>query len=517
VSSHSGPAAYIEPKSLRDPTALDALYAQIEKEIDVDNLVYRKLRIWPLIRQKFGFNYLLSRDVASLRSSPPLSGIEKVVGVPMQLFKIVFHLANFFISIPRIKASNWFMVTEQEIFADRVDGKKYCRYVDPYFEFFAKNGMSSVRITVDSFEASPCTGPEYSHQAIIYHLKPLQKAWFCMQRLRGYFKSKQKDLDDAIKSLDSVRKHIDKEDQHFLADSFYDVFEDVKSFEFCFKVIFLFRRPQNVYMECYYSEMKMGLIAAAAKRGIKTVEIQHGAIYDFMYTPFRTDLSVHTLVPNVLWCWSINDVDRVLSENGYQKKLKPLHLGNLWYNRMRQVAENTIPAQYQNLHKRWTKVVVITLQPMIGYQSIFEKIIGSSPVNWLFVMRYHPLMSDEEKQAYRSALERRENVEFANNGLINLFQSFLISDIHLTHSSTSAVEALSFDLPSFFVNKFGYSYFREMTDKGLFLFSEDHNEIVRLIGETDSLANASSDYKLDIEDSVLLSRIQHNLLDPCAA
>lgn len=494
---------------MRNPNEILELFKNIENQIDTDDLIYKKNNVWPVFRLRLGFDTLYNRTIPKFRKLPKESKLSFVYHVPYLVIKICFYFIKFLIKLPLIKNKNWFWAFEEIVFTDRVDSKKYSRYIDPYFEFFHENKLSAQRITFRTLECSPCTGNKFYHQSSIFDLRSLQKLYYCFQKLRRYTGSYKKDILLAKELVMKVSQPMKGVDKKCLSLSYYNFFEEVRLYDFCFSLIFKFYKPRNILFECYYSEMKMGLISAAGKNKINTIDIQHGVVEDFMYLPFNGDKRRQNLLPKYIWCWSINDVNTLISFNANGERLIPVKLGNLWFKKINRM-DGIIPENYLRKKETSMKMILITLQHQIGYQKIFFDIISELPNDWTFLIRFHPLMTQVEKEEYIKVLSEYKNVDFECNYVLDLFQCFRLADINLTHSSTTAIEALNFNLQSILVDKIGFEYYQNLVNKNILHFNVDPKEIMNIIIETDYIdfTKKFTEYMIDIENVMLLNKLK---------
>lgn len=499
---------------MRDPNEILELFKETEIKAHVDGLIYKDNNVWPVFRLKWGFDTLYSKNVPKFRKFPKESNLKRFFQIPYLILKIGILYTRFLFSLSKIKSSNWFLITDDLLFVDKINGKKYCRYVDPYYDFFQQNGIESGRVTFKSLELQPCNGSAYLNNAITIQIDQLQKIYYCLQKLRTYTGAYIKDVYAAKAVILKVCRSVKKEEQKYLTLSYYNVFEDVNQYDFCFSTLFKFYKPKNILFESYYSEMKMGMIAAARRRGINTVEIQHGVVEDFMYIPYNYVIEKQNMLPDYLWCWSNNDVKTVNQYNKAATRIKPIKLGNLWYKKLFKDSA-IIPPDYMNLKKDGIKVVLITLQHQIGYQKIFKEIINKVSSNWPILVRFHPLMTEKDKQEYKEALNNYSNVDFKCNELLNLFQCYRLADINLTHSSTTAFEALNFNLRSILVDEIGYAYYKKAVENGVLFFCNNADEVVKQITNIreSSIAESYLDYRIDISDKDLIEKLKGVLIN----
>jgi hypothetical protein len=487
---------------VRDPDEIIRTFEKIESKVNVDELLYKGLNIWPVIRLKLGFDLLYDRPPLQPLQSREYSGFS-ILRVPYLWIKIRYYKLRFLAKIPPLKEPNWFFAFDRAVFVDQAEGKKYSRYIDPYYEFFSSKEIPATRITFRTLQEGPCTGDEYYHQAEVVMFDYLQRNYFCRQQVRKMTGSDKEDLAVVEGIVSQIVPLLGEADRKYVTMAYYDVFEEVMSYKYCFAKLFSKRRPSRIFFECFYSEMKMAMIAAANYYGINTIELQHGAIENFMYLPYKRDITKQNLLPKLFWCWSGNDVQTISGTNGQAGRLRPVRLGNLWFRKNRNAGQAIPPDTYNEKKRNFRKVILITLQHQIGYQEIFLELVKAAPADFLFLLRYHPLMSEEEKRSY-DALSDHANVDVECNNILNLYQCFNLADIHLTHSSTTATEALNFKINTVLVDRIGYIYFRKLVDNGVLLFSDDANGIIQLINNS-GVSSVSNDYLIDIPEPELLA------------
>jgi len=210
--------------------------------------------------------------------------------------------------------------------------------------------------------------------------------------------------------------------------------------------------PRLVMVVNYYSPPGHALMHVANRRGLVTVDIQHGIQGDFhsAYSFFPNDpAGPWSVLPKIFWTWSEQDAENINRwGNGFHQGISggnPMTEFSLAHGRHEEQVEtlkqqikdsgraHVVLVTYDGLyHKQWTEVV----------DDLIEQDVLSN-VYWL--IRIHP-----GRRYLMPGIKRMFDSTYVDvtiptkSDLINVLR---LSDVVLTHSSTLAIEASDFGLP----------------------------------------------------------------------
>ena len=128
-------------------------------------------------------------------------------------------------------------------------------------------------------------------------------------------------------------------------------------------------------------------------------------------------------------------------------------------------------------------LILVTLQHAHRL-SLIRDVLRGSPRSWRFLIRLHPASFQR-----RSAIERylkasgHPQLEFCAATSLPLYALLENVDIHVTASSTCALEALSFGVPSVIVDSIGKAYFSDDIANGTMAFADTAESVVEKISQ----------------------------------
>ena len=222
-----------------------------------------------------------------------------------------------------------------------------------------------------------------------------------------------------------------------------------------------------VVIDNWYSPVCMAAIAAAKQLGWTTVDLQHGLQSDlhFAYAGWYCNTANFETIPEYAWVWG--EKDRRLALTPQSPGMKPVIGGNPWLNGWNsKLTNNCEDTQQLSLWLRGSeKTLVVTLQHNIPIDRLIEE-IAHSPTGWRWLIRFHPrtpaLVRHEQEQLFESV---KREIEWERSSRAPLYALFDLADIHVTGSSTSALEAFRFGLPSVLIHCTGVEAFQEFVER----------------------------------------------------
>lgn len=225
--------------------------------------------------------------------------------------------------------------------------------------------------------------------------------------------------------------------------------ELVTNFASVFELWMRIATARFLFVVCWYNPIAMAATMAARRCGIKTIDIQHG--YEgkghIAYSSWlRRPSDGYEVVPDVFWCWGNTNAEELRESNpGFLPKSSFVAGGNLWLNRWRQPASKSVLAS-RPLHNalRWEKKILVTLA--FEAPTLLLEVIAASPSTWLWMIRLHPKSSMEQRVAIMAKVQEigHVGVDIDHHSSALLYELMSDCDVHVTESSSCAIEALAF-------------------------------------------------------------------------
>jgi hypothetical protein len=292
--------------------------------------------------------------------------------------------------------------------------------------------------------------------------KPADKVNFEIDGLGIFFDELKKD-----KLLNDVVLNINLESIQL---KLKDLTLRIKFFTKIFKV----SKPKRIYILCYYSLDVMAMVAAANLLKIETIEMQHGPMVDdhLCYGSWsNVPDSGYSVLPRVFWCWdyfSSKAIDRWSSKNVLYDYVVG---GHPWINFLKT----------QNIEYNLSDYILYTLQPRLDIleDTFSEKIIKTiknTKEKW--VIRLHPrqgvsILYIEELLKQKGVMDKVILRAVSESPLPVVISN---AKVHVTHSSGSTLEALSYNIPSIVINKIGFDYYNHLIQNGNLKFIDFKSE-----------------------------------------
>jgi len=236
-------------------------------------------------------------------------------------------------------------------------------------------------------------------------------------------------------------------------------------------------QPRLAFVVSYYSLEAMAFVHACRRAGVATVDIQHGVQGEFhpAYAAWpRLEVEgVHALVPDRFWVWSNWErgvVDAWATGSGHAAIVG----GNPWLDLWRGDGDwpgtRDALAAAARLRERAARrpVVLVTLQFGLGNDEQIEplrRLIARTHDRFAFWIRLHPVMAARREEV-RASLRGAGAFELDAASDLPLHAVLPACDVHVTHSSSTVIEAAQCAIPSLITSAYGAELFTPIVDAG---------------------------------------------------
>ena len=133
----------------------------------------------------------------------------------------------------------------------------------------------------------------------------------------------------------------------------------------------------------------------------------------------------------------------------------------------------------------YEKVILLSHQWGLQLPKVIPELIKKTESKWLWLIRFHPSNTDDEKQEVISAVGKFKNTEYEISSKVNLYHLLSIADAHLTYSSTTAIEALSFNIQTIIIHPHGHDYWKDLINEKVIIYAENYEGIYQAILNSD--------------------------------
>jgi hypothetical protein len=265
-------------------------------------------------------------------------------------------------------------------------------------------------------------------------------------------------------------------------------------------------QPRKVFIVRYYNEMGYALSLACRRRGILSVELQHGgqgghheAYNGFFALPSKG----YSTLPAIFWNWMREDADAI---NSWAQRLaQPWHRALFgghpqllpWFdssNPNTQAFDARITAMQAGIPG--DRDILVALQDLPEFAPVWDALaetITQSPSTWRWWLRRHPSPLYSKGIATRRILALNQpNVETEAASTMPLPALLRHMNVMLCHSSGTAVEASAFSVPSIFLSENARGLFSGLLRSGKAEIITDMATLVARLSQESSRPQADT-------------------------
>lgn len=235
-------------------------------------------------------------------------------------------------------------------------------------------------------------------------------------------------------------------------------------------------RPKHAFVVSYYSLEGMAFVLACREHSVPVTDLQHGVQGEWhpAYAALPPPASGrHELVPDSFWVWSPWEA-RVISRWSAGSAHHAIVGGNPWLHVWRETSawegvEAAVAAARSLRARAGDKpVVLVTLQYGLTRVQQIDRLVALmqyAAAQFQFWVRLHPVML--ARRAEIRELLRGAACEFDVPSDLPLPALLMYSDAHLTHSSSTVIDAAQFGVRSVITSDYGAELFVPQVDQGL--------------------------------------------------
>lgn len=233
-------------------------------------------------------------------------------------------------------------------------------------------------------------------------------------------------------------------------------------------------QPAAVVVVSYYGSVGWSLLAAARACGARSVDMQHGvqgACHPAYALCPRAPDRGYDIVPDACWVWSENEAAAMLGWSGGRPR--PIVVGCPWIDAWLA----TQPASPAKTRAR--PRVLITLQEGLGdptYLPLMRTLVDAVSVTCDLQVRAHPVTPSADIPRLTAILGHP-----VSDAATPLAPLLAWCDVHITHSSSSVLEAERLGVPSIVVSKLGATLYADAVHRGAACVVEDLRELPQRI------------------------------------
>jgi hypothetical protein len=441
---------------------------ELENKIDISSFIYKNYKIWPVIR----LFILLSRPKTNK-------------GIKFSFFKrILFFVLGMkeylkWKLFKRHKSKNLFLtsshykVTENNILYDRI--------LDPFISWLDDKN--------ESFQVIEYTQGLKYNSNINYrdHIVKLQAEIYF---LSFFWKLEYKILgfkNRPIGNFDKLNKEMKKLEIDYQIDAnFFWRFFLLEKQSLFFESFLKETNATNIGIVCYYDFKSLALTWAANRLKLKSIDFQHGVqgTQHFAYSNWpQKFIKDSVFIPTNFWVWDKFSFDTI-------KKWKEsgVILGcNKWM--LDRATSST------------SEIILFTAQPLENpLPNHLLEIIKKCPERkWYLRLHPHQIIEIDNFRSILNDYGILDYVNISDATYLPLTDLLAKTKVHITKSSSVAIEASYYEIPTIFIDYMGESYFKDQIPKHLQFHVYTKNNLEQAINVIDTNSEKFS-YKLRKDD-----------------
>lgn len=379
-----------------------------------------------------------------------------------------------------------------------INGQWYHRYCDPIRENLYQKGYNSIYF-------------DLSHE---YRIPRYNSGIFIQSKL-DYIKIKSRLINDKVintdwEGFDEMLTDIATDwDIYITPKQLYNSINLIRELSKWYMTIINQGMFKACFLTCYYSTEMMALCLACKECGIPVIDIQHGV--QGSHRAYSRWLKVpengYELLPSIFWCWSDFEANNigVWSRNTGESH-HAIVGGNPWFDTYSDFINNgdyDIEINgFKKLIAGYDKVMLICLSGIpdfgIGLDQFLLDIMKHSGNKFLWLVRlHHTEMMYQERIINQIRQLGIENYEIELSCKLPLPLILQYVDMHLTHWSTTALEAAAYNVPTIFLDKKGLEVFNDQINSNLLYFAKDNESLQNAINISISYNKKSFDNQYD--------------------
>lgn len=469
---------------MRSSDILDVVHS-VELRHDVAKWRIAGVRVWPLVRVWLFTN--LMND--ALRDGPPQSAQHQFFTLAQRALRARLRVAR----------ASW---------RDRVANASLDAPVDAVFY---SDGISFVKIDGLWYDKlfDPIIGWLRSHTARSLLLTPLAEAHHPRRSPSMFVQPRL----DAIKLRATLRRSVGGDislagfdaalsGTKMNASLLVRLWVRLAALRDYFTDILKIARPVRGFVNTYYSVEGMAFVLACRRCGVTVADVQHGVQGDYHIAYgqwINSPCEGYELLPHEFWVWSELERRAIDAWRPPQSTSSlPVVTGNSWLELWRNPSEpflRQVLAEARRLRGAGARCcVLVTLQWGLPEEETLKllRAIQLAPDDFQWWLRLHPVVAND-RRPIRSLIEQYglKGIEVDGPTDLPLHALLKVCDVHVTHSSSTVLEAAEFGVPSVVTSHYGEEAFEAQIASGIATVATTDGEIAVAIGTFGGRVNSS--------------------------
>lgn len=447
---------------MRDVAQVSRILVEIEAHCPVNELVYKGIKVWPLVRGHLASHLLSGSQPGGCGGRHPQ---------PPALVAETFERIEEHARCLSQGAADVFFFTVGFEYA-REGGLWFNKFFDPLKEILVSEGRTWI-----DFETGFPGGP--------FEPKRFQTIKIdALTQLAAQLVGNPGEIDgfDVLSTfLRENRIVSDLGHEHFVV-----LLESMLAQARLFRVLLDQVSPRVAFLVCYYHDRGMAFLKACRDLGIPSVEVEHSIIesqcmYYANWT--RVPKEGYELLPDRFWTWG-EPAARTLRTwaDACPGRHVPLVGGNLWLARH-------LPAPALMRDREGCERVILFTLAGIPFEPVsdlipaaFTEALSLAPSGWRWIVRLHYKMDERIRCLVAEHLvswSHLLDIQLSTTAL--LYDLIKACDVHLCTVSTTQLEAEALGVPNIVLGEMGRAHFSSEIAAGVYFHAPDGRTLVDLI------------------------------------
>lgn len=406
---------------LSEKTEIDVL-KEIEQNYSIEKIRANGVQIWPILRAELAwgfFNVSHSRQIKNKKFQTK----EIIINIFQYIFWEICNIGNDF---PYMVFTN---ILETRY--DKISGKCIDKLFDGLINVLNSKKVL-INISPSNYDSTPFK--DYCYENIVssdFFLRLIKK--IIKKPIKIYFEN------------ESILQEVFEKYAKQLNLNYNEILVNFFLLTKAFRLYFRIRRPRTIFCSNTYSLYAQAMLFAAKERNIRTVELQHGLINNqhFGYKFFK-DVG-KDVFPDYMITFG-EFYSNVMKDNFVpSKNIYPVGSFYNYYTKRYFTHDKKIKIKFHKLREKYNKIVVCS-GDIYTQRDVISLIIKASYLDDKIAYIYMPRIFSEDLK--RQHLPKNVFIDPD----INFYKSIMYCDIHMTVSSTCALEAFTFGKINILIN-----------------------------------------------------------------
>lgn len=497
-----------------NPSNSESLIYEIEKEINVENIIFQNINLWPLLRIMIASELLIRTNNRGVvrKFDKSRFRLKRFLNFSKWLFNVLNFLIRDFRGNSLIKKAEavFYVNNSNKILCNELWLDRLC---DPIVEHLKQKKISSFILE----DMSSLVG-KYPRRFKSKIIALKMKFSILDSRINPTISlpnmMKNEEIIKIITFLEDKGIYLRCLHKKQLLNSINTFFSFKKIFYKYLKTI----EPKYGFLICFYSSQGMAFCAACKELGIISVDIQHGLAGAHQHRAYSNWSKVphegYALLPSIFWTWSQTDLMEIRK---WSIKCPDRHnaiVGGMVWNKY---LHESLSLNFTNIKEEFKIIlekhshslqVLVSLQTGVVFPEWFVDVLNDRELNIFWWIRKHPNYDETQKNLLNQIVNENVEVQLASSIPLPIILSSI--DIHVTCHSAVVLEAQLMGKPSIVLTELGYSLFCQNSMETSVLCAKHRDDLVSLLHGANTVNNSLTNHNRVHSES--LESIIGNLL-----